>query len=100
MYVIFFTKYNSLVRPTREPNEDISALFSMLYTVADTEVKQDDIHNAKDEDDDNAVMADVDESKLGSCEDKSLWMRYLLMRRRSIWRMPRRNGCRWWLRVN
>ena len=63
MYVIFFTKYNSLVRPTREPNEDISALFSMLYTVADTEVKQDDIHNAKDEDDDNSVMADVDESK-------------------------------------
>ena len=48
-----------LGRPTHELTEDISAVFLLLSTVAHTGVNQDDIHNSEEDDDDNALMADV-----------------------------------------
>ena len=60
----------SLVRPTHELTEDIAALFLVFFAATRTGVKQDGINDPKENDDDDAVMADINESESVSCEDK------------------------------
>ena len=57
-------------RPTQKLTEDITFLFSLISTAAHTGVEQDGIHDAKDNDDDGAVMNDVDDSRSGYQAEK------------------------------
>ena len=51
--------------PTHKITEDIADIFSLISTAAHTGVDQYVIHDAEENDDDDAVMDDVDESKSG-----------------------------------
>ena len=64
IFVITGNWEDSLIRPTHELTENITALFSLLSASAYTGVRQDRIHHAKDNNEcDDVSMACVDDYK-------------------------------------